>query len=295
MKQRHFWLGVFCALWMPVTLADEALPVTDWRSIRFITDSPKFSRAIIQHENDGNIEAIYNLLFARMAIKPVIEVLPMAKITEVLSAASPACTFFKLKTPERQSRFIFSLPTDFLLTHRLYTLKRNIPLVSTVLNDNGEVISLAELFRQYPDKQVILLKDRSYGTELDNQIATLPESNVYWRWGTDQYNDDVKMLLHKRADFVLTFPASVDSLNEQPSSNEDINDLVGYQIAGSPLFTSGHIMCNNTAPTRAFISATDNILLTLYNDPVYRTALLEGKSPQRAAILNQVLDSIQQQ
>jgi len=292
MKCSRLWLGVLSLLWIPVTLAEVVLPVNDWQSIRYITDSPKFSRAISQNTNDDNIVAIHNLLFARMVINPVIEVLPMAKITEVLSAQAPACTFFKLKTPARQSRFIFSLPTDFLLTHHLYTLKHNAPLVSAVLNNNGEVSSLAELFRQNPDKHIILLKDRSYGAELDNQIAALPDSAVYWRWGTNQYNDDVKMLVRERAAFVLTFPASVDHLTAP--TGEGNSELVGYRIAGSPLFKSGHIMCNDTPQTQAFISAADNSLRSLYYEPAYRSALLKGKSRQRAATLDQVLGIIQQ-
>ncbi|BBN83930.1 hypothetical protein PA25_39150 [Pseudoalteromonas sp. A25] len=169
------------------------------------------------------------------------------------------CVQNRIKTPKRFDNYLFSLPINIYLSHRLYQHIQSPPLSAELLNQVGEVRSLVNIFDKYKNAVIVLSPSMSYGNYLDMQINKIPESNKVLRDGTNHYDMTFQMFRHRRADFYLGYPAAIfRHLQKSPS------ELRVYDIAGAPKYIVGHWMCNDTQQSRAFLKKLDQALRKAY-------------------------------
>lgn len=197
------------------------------------------------------------------------------RINVLLKTSDNICAANRLKTKERALNNIFSLPINIYPGLRLYYIDKYSTVPENLINQNGELTSLPELFEKRPDKVIGVSKGRSFGGYLDEQISLIPRENINHRAGGGRYEALMQMLLKKRIDYLIDFPTEVKKkvdvavLNDEVFSSSDIHSIA---IANSPEYIFGRISCTKTAVGEAFIAEINEILLTLYNDPAFYQA-----------------------
>ncbi|GGF79091.1 hypothetical protein GCM10011338_34310 [Alteromonas lipolytica] len=257
-------------------------------NIDLITDNRDFSESIPrQHKLDPIIDA-HLVLFKHMSLvfKPIL--LPTLKVEPRLKQTKPACTFGRLKTAERAKAFIFSLPTEFFLAHQLYQNTATGPVDRTLLNADGEITHLGSLFDFYRGRKLILLKGRSYGELLDEQIRALPDAVKYFRSGNDMYTEDIAMLEKARGDYILSLPYNVFKTQHKDKHGE----FLSYPIAGNTRYNAGHVMCNDTPETRDFINQVNTALKEVYATPEFEQAHTDYTDPASYERIKMVLNEL---
>ncbi|MBD1581910.1 hypothetical protein [Pseudoalteromonas sp. S16_S37] len=169
------------------------------------------------------------------------------------------CVQNRIKTPDRVESYLFSLPINIYLSHRLYQHIQSPPLNADLLNEEGEISSLSNVFYKYKSSMIVLAPSMSYGNYLDTQIRNIPESNKVLRDGTNHYDMTFQMFRRHRADFYLGYPAAIfRHLQKEPT------ELRAYDIAGAPKYVIGHWMCNDTAQSRKFLQEFDEAVKKAY-------------------------------
>ncbi|CAH9062647.1 hypothetical protein PSECIP111951_04021 [Pseudoalteromonas holothuriae] len=203
-----------------------------------------------------------NLLVINALKKELITLVPASykrALRAMHESEDAICVQNRIKTPSRLSKFLFSLPINIYLSHRLYQHKQAVPLGSSLLNADGEVESLANVFYKYKSALIVLTPSMSYGDFLDKQVRNIPGNNKVLRDGTNHYDMTFHMFKRHRADFYLGFPAAIfRHLQNNPT------DLRAYDIAGSPKYVIGHWMCNDTEQSRLFLQKLDKAITQTY-------------------------------
>ena len=192
----------------------------------------------------------------------------------ILKNESSACMSNRIKNPQREAFSLFSLPHDLYLGLQLYRVTQEYPLSEQVLNSQGEVISLAQLFQHYPKQVLAIPTAVSYGVAIDEQINTLARNNLFIRGGNSRIASLVNMLLKNRVDYIIYYPQDINSINHGNISVES------YTIAGSPPYFLGHVACSKTTKGKGIIRDIDNILKQAYQSKAFYDAhekwLLKG-------------------
>lgn len=246
------------------------MPYAKERSIHFSADSPSFINIINNRLAPiGMAEATHLLLFEQMNQWPAIHYIAKGRTQDKLDSDSPACTFFKVKTPQREKHYIFSLPTDVFLGVRLYQHKSSTPIPTAYLNDEGAVSSLTSYFNHFSEHSLLLIADHQYGGELDHELRALRQANWYRLEGIDPYLTFMQMFLKRRVDFTFVYPASLVTF---PDISQQLRS---YAVEGVPDFVSSHIMCNNTPETHRFLARVNEALQRLYSSQAFMQALLD--------------------
>lgn len=197
----------------------------------------------------GLQELGYNLKFVRATGD---------RANKILQEDANACMSNRIKNPSREKYLLFSLPHDLYLGLKIYQLATTAPLPKSLLNEQGEVKSLAALFSHYPDKILATGSGVSYGEEIDNQIAALNPENVFVRGGSSRIVSIINMLFKKRIDFIIYYPLDMIELAKGGPK------LESYTIAGSPPYHLGHVSCAKSAQGEKVIADIDNILEKAY-------------------------------
>ena len=189
-----------------------------------------------------------------------------------------ACISSRIKNTTREKFSIFSLPHESYLGQQLYRLAQASPLNENVLNNRGEIISLARLFGHYPAQVLAIASGVSYGVRIDQQIAELSNNNVFIRAGANRISSLMNMLLKNRIDYIISYPQDINIINR-----DDVH-LESYTIADSPLYFIGHVSCSKTASGQKIIESINVILQQAYlNNELYfahEKWLLTGDLPK---------------
>lgn len=171
----------------------------------------------------------------------------------------PLCATNRLKTQQRAKQFLFSQPLNIFLSRRLYQQNTAQPLPTHLLDEQGKVKQLADIFSLFPNKIIILPRGVAYKPLLAEQIARLSEDNIYYREGGNLFQ--IPMMFDKgRGDFLLEYPAIVHEIFGYKAS------LRSYPLSATDTYSQGHLMCNDTPLTRALLAQVDKGLETLYLD-----------------------------
>ncbi|KTF16589.1 transporter substrate-binding domain-containing protein [Pseudoalteromonas sp. H105] len=188
---------------------------------------------------------------------------PISRIEPLLNRHTNACVVNRVKTPERQAHYLFSLPIHMFPNHRLYYDASWVKINAKQLNEQGKLLSLQTLFTAKSDHKLLLVKDKSYGDYLDSQLALLNKNNTQYRSGGDYYAALVAMLERHRSEYALMFPATFFEQTRQKVQNEQLRSVA---IAGNPTYILGHIACKQSDITTTFIAKVNHVLKQLYND-----------------------------
>ncbi|PRO74508.1 hypothetical protein C6Y40_06005 [Alteromonas alba] len=272
--------GIACA-----NAGAQQAPSQPWHNIDFVTHSSTFYDAFRDQANTepGLAADVYRALFSQMGFVPTIRLDVISRINSLDFDSESACSVLMLKSPAREAAFTFSLPVDFLLSHRLYQTNETPAVPAEVLNDKGELLSLSALFSQRENHQLIVLKGRSYGSVLDAQIRQLPDAAKYTRWGSNQYDADIRMLARGHGNYILAYPYDI----HREAANFAGVSFKSTPIANNTAIRTGHIMCTKTPLTLAFLEEVNTHLRKLYHQQVYIDAHLKHTPPDSHQALHE--------
>lgn len=218
-----------------------------------------------------------------------IEFLPTTRLLSQLDTHTdkPACALFKLKTQERLATYYFSLPINFMSTNRLYLRPGMQPLSTELLNEEGELKNITALF-DGNQNTILVWRDISYGELVDASLKNIPLKNKVVIQGLSSHGISAKMINRGRADYAIVFPSEVA---EFESDTQPV-DLLSYRIDGIEPISTGHLMCNKTEASKAWLNKFDNILIELYESPEFLKASIFKINPQEELLVVKAINKI---
>ena len=201
---------------------------------------------------------------------------PQARLERSLHASENVCATNRIKTPQRIKKYLFSTPLNLYLGQRLYSLGSANKLPPAVLDEEGRLHSLNALFKHYPRKMLAINQGRSFGEKIDAQITKLPAKNRILLGGS-QANDAIfQMLIRKRIDYQLEYPAYMKSLiraNKQPVK------LQVHEINGLQPYIIGYVNCPKSEQGKQVIEAVNWALQRLYQNQAFHQAHIRYIDP----------------
>lgn len=259
------WLLVLSLMTLPVTLSVLAQP-----SAPVAIDIHHYDTESADMLNSGgsdhsaDIETV-RLLFKTLDLPLLVQQMPIARTDRMMEQGLPVCSLNRVKSAERASKYLFSLPVNFYLGYQLYQHASADVVPHALLNKQGQIRSLKALMQQYPRQQIVVPKDYSFGDSLDKAVAELPARQITAIATSHYYQHFLAMFEAGRADFILLYPTEMQAyLQKNPALK-----VRQYPLAQAPSYATGHLMCGNTAQTRAFLQKVDAALKQLYRQQVF--------------------------
>lgn len=209
------------------------------------TDNLLDFQALTSNQGDGNFSASTNLL-ALSEVYPTVkfEYMTAMRTLRFMNKGESICTVNKIKTKEREHKYLFSQPVNLYLGQRLYTKVTNAsPQKSAGPNDS---VSLVEVFTKEPDEKLLITDQVSYGDSLDTQILAIPTKNKFIRNGQGHETGLMEMFMKDRAKYVLLYPQQVFDYMAKQKVNS-------FAVEGTTSFILGHLMCTKTSDSADFI------------------------------------------
>lgn len=215
-------------------------------------------------DHSADIDTI-RLLFNAISTPLQVSQMPIARTDRMMAQGLPVCSLNRVKSAERASKYLFSLPVNFYLGYQLYQHAAAEAVPPVLLNKQGQIRSLKALMQQFPRQQIVVPKDYSFGDALDKAVAELPARQITAISTSHYYQHFVAMFEAGRADFILLYPTEMQAyLQKNPALK-----VRQYPLAQAPAYASGHLMCADTALTRAFIQKVDAALKQLYQQQAF--------------------------
>lgn len=249
-------------------------------------DYKSFVEAYETQQAKNAVSAATLLFVENITDHAAIEFLPTIRLFSELDAETDksVCALFKLKTQERLAKYYFSLPVSFLSTNRLYLRPGMQPLSTQLLNAEGELENIAALFNGNQDT-ILLWQDISYGELVDASLKNIPVKNKVVIQGLSSHGSSAKMIKRGRTDYAIVFPSEVAEFENDTQAF----DLLSYRIEGIEPISTGHLMCNKTEASRAWLNKFDNILIELYKSSEYIKAnIFKINSQEERLVVNAI-------
>lgn len=199
----------------------------------------------------------YDIEIKRVAIK---------RIDQILQSTPNACAANRAKLEARQKYSIYSTPQAFYLTHQLFRFNQTTPLSKSLLNEEGELIAIENVFRQHPTHKIGLAKGVSFGKYLDTEIDKVAIENIYFRGGINRVTALEAMLYLNRVDYLLALPIDINPSEEQKAKLEQ------YPIAGAPPYLIAHFSCSKSPVGQKVVNDINHILSKKYQSEDYYLA-----------------------
>ncbi|GBL06040.1 hypothetical protein [Glaciecola sp. KUL10] len=216
--------------------------------------------------------------------KIVFQVLPSERVWLSLRSPRPTCTPAKIKTKERIDEFLFSLPTGITASSRIFSNNAN-ESIADVLNEQGEIKSLVDLANHVDDFLLFHTRNRSYGNFMDQQIKSLAPAFRQELASTTGFAAEVRLFLASRSSYLVATPILLHR-----AYPDVLRESFHYKIAGSPSYSLGHIMCNDTVQTRAFIEEFNTALKIMHANGVYTQIQIDAYPLTLHKEMNELLD-----
>ena len=201
---------------------------------------------------------------------PVLNI-PLNRSFRLMERGAPVCVINKIKSEEREQKYLFSLPLNFFQTQRLYKLANLPPIKQSFLDDNGAVLSISKLLQAYPNAAIVLPKNYSFGTRVDNDLSKIDEEQIIAITNQSFYARFMQLFVAKKADFALIFPYTINR-----NFGDDIPIQVrSYRISGNPDFVSGHAICPDTINGQRVITTVNQAIRNIYKNASFMQAHLD--------------------
>ncbi len=181
----------------------------------------------------------------------------LPRIKMLLFKKEELCILNRIKTPEREEYSVFSQPVNLYPGLKLYYLDSKLKFPPGLTKNNINFMTLPKLFEFFPDKILGLSLGRSYGKNVDKQIAHLSEKNVFIRIGQNGIDSLKQMLIKKRVDFIIEYPADMKiELN---------GESLGFsELANNNAYILGYIACSKTEKGHQMVKDINQALSSLY-------------------------------
>ena len=198
---------------------------------------------------------------------------PLSRMDYLLKNNKNLCVTNRIKNTERETFGFFSLPLNLYPGLRLYYVEDEIgtsnKIPKQLFNEQGQLVSLSSLFKTLPKNKLAIGQSRSYGKFLDKEIAALAQENIYIRSGENEIKAIIHMLAQKRIDFFIGFPTDFNVISKKLVKLVKFKSI---EIANSPRFILGHLVCNKTPKNKLFIGEINKLLLALYKTDAFYQA-----------------------
>lgn len=174
-----------------------------------------------------------------------------------LLSQSGYCTINKLKTAEREARWLFSArPINLSSSLRLITLDS-----ASLAESAGEApafseVDLQDWLRHPARRKVGVVAGSSYGAAIDHLIKSRP-NQFYQLHGQDVSVKLWQMLKRGRIDAMLDYPVRINQLR---LVQQDTTAYTASALRGQPLHLEGYIVCNRQAHGQALIRYLDELM-----------------------------------
>lgn len=275
---------VFCLCVVNVSNANNA--ASDTPTTVYYEYIP-FTEAYKTQDPKNSVSSSNLLLVNTLSSLVEIEFMPRARLSVKLNERTdkPICSLFKLMNSERALQYYYSLPVGFIQTHRFYSRQGMGVLSPSLLNENGEIKQIRDLFDVYVDAKLMLWDNISQGDLIDAAVKSIPEKNKVRIQGLTSYSSMAQMIHRSRADFGIMLPFEVAYFENKFYPL----DLSAYRIAGAEALSAVHMMCNKRKASKEFLSIVDIALLELYKTPEFIAAnTFEVSSKEIPAILHAI-------
>jgi uncharacterized protein (TIGR02285 family) len=216
----------------------------------------------------------YNVEISRVSMK---------RIDSYIKNTPNSCAANRAKIKTREEYSLFSTAQSFYITHKLYRLKQADAFPKPLLNNDGEIISIHDIFRHFPDAKIGIADGVSFGPFLDKEIKDIARHNIYYRGGTNRVTALEAMLYGKRIEFLLALPFNMDPTNEQRFL------LDSYTIADAPPYLIAHFSCSKSELGQRVIEDINLLLKDIYQTQDYYRAHQRWFSEQELTNLQSYL------
>lgn len=210
---------------------------------------------------------------------------PFLRIMRRLESSQPTCSPAKIKTSERDAKFLFSVPTGLTLSIRLFSKVDIAASHPQIFNEKGQLTSLQALAKVNDKFKILYRAKQSYGETLDHQLLDLPPWNKINFPSSESFEKPVTLFLSNRSDFLLTAPVILSRSFPQQSTS-----LFSYEIEGQPPYFTGHLMCNDFPETREYLAEFDEKVLELYDSGKFKELLVRSHENQFSHEIGKFVD-----
>ncbi|AQS39175.1 hypothetical protein Sps_04060 [Shewanella psychrophila] len=192
-----------------------------------------------------------------------------------------ACVMNKLITADRLAIAEYShYPLSVFPPVRLITLASNKSRFTSPFS--------FQQLENNPDLKLGVVKSRTYGVELDNQIVK-HAAQVFTRGGVDSSDKLVDMLLVGRVDGILEYTLSVEDYLQ----DEGLDDkIIALPIENNAALMIGYMACSKTTKGLAIIDVIDSSYATSGFSQQYIEMHLNHFGQVEAEILKPKLESL---
>lgn len=177
------------------------------------------------------------------------------------------CVGDKIYNPERQ-RFSLSseLPQVVVPGLRLYLRKDAMPDTG-IDNLNNTQLSFSQIMQHAPQLQLGVMRERSYGIELD-KVLDMPKwrARIWRRSGTDMGAGLVAMLMNGRVGGIFEYPNVFKHYSQKFTDHPPV---VSLTIQETSDYFVGYVLCSRSEAGRQAIDAISTRIQTLSHQREY--------------------------
>lgn len=182
----------------------------------------------------------------QVSFKIQYEYMPLKRSLRFINSGAKLCVVDKIKSAERIKSYSFSLPMNVYLSRRLYQ-QTFLPKLTS------DKVDLLDTLRANPEHKILITSQISYGDSLDSLIAKLPKQQVVLRGSGEHSKGLLDMFSNKRAEYALFFPQALIDNNVSVEART-------YQVASTPAYILGHLMCAKSPKTKNFINELNKVI-----------------------------------
>jgi len=190
----------------------------------------------------------------------------MKRIDHYVKNTPNSCVANRARIKSREAYSLFSTPQSFYITHKLYRFNRSDSLPAPLLNEDGEVIAIKDIFHHFPKAKIGIADGVSFGQFLDREIKRIPLKNIHYRSGANRVTALEAMLYSRHIDYLLALPIDIVPNVKQKTLLEK------YTIAGAPPYLIAYFSCSKSELGKKVISDINTLLNDIYQTQDYYSA-----------------------
>ncbi|GJE26485.1 TIGR02285 family protein [Methylobacterium organophilum] len=205
-----------------------------------ITDGPDRDRGIFDRIRQRLIERLDGYRHRMVTV-------PFPRVLHEIRKGADWCFVGGVKTPERETFAVFSLPVSMF-----YPLRIMVHAPRRATFDALGPLSLNGLLKDRRDLRTSVLRDRSLGLEIDALLranAPLPTHS--------EFSEAFRMLLNDRLDYLVEYPTIARYGARRLGAEEA---FVGLPFAETPEPVFSRVMCANTPNGQEVVARVNAVL-----------------------------------
>lgn len=199
-------------------------------------------------------------------VKPLY--MPSARAEILLQQDTAFCLSNRLKTPQREAKYLYTKPINIYMGLRLY-YRHDHKIPTDAIDKNGKLISLVALFNRHTKRKLLVLSGRSFGQTLDAQISRINKRNLVTRAGMDEEAASMAMLGRGRIDYLIEYPPDIKMALSRFTPSLQLKSIA---LADATDYVVGYITCSKTTMGEKIVEDINRALTQLYKTAAFYQA-----------------------